>query len=194
MADSRFRILTVCTGNICRSPAAELLLAAEFTDLAVADRFSVASAGTHALTGWPISPPMDELLADRGIPSDRFVARQATASMLAESDLILTATRAHRTWVAATEPRVLRRAFTLTEFADAVRNRGGADIDPAALVAWASANRPKSERAAVAPVRRGYSTGDILDPYGRGDAAYLSSLNQIVPLAETIAVVLSQTV
>ena len=193
MADSRFRILTVCTGNICRSPAAELLLAAEFTELAVTDRFSVSSAGTHAMAGWPISSPMDELLADRGIPSDRFIARQATASMLAESDLILTATRAHRAWVTATEPRVVRRAFTLTGFADAVRNRGATDIDPAALVAWASANRPTSERA-VAPTRRGQVAGDILDPYGRGDAAYVVSLSQIVPLTETIAEALSQTV
>lgn len=192
MADSRFRILIVCTGNICRSPAAELLLTAEFADLAVTDRFSVSSAGTHAMTGWPISSPMDELLADRGISGDRFVARQATASMLAESDLILTATRQHRTWITATEPRTLRRAFTLTEFADAVRAHDDSDTEPAALVAWASANRPTSERA-VAPIRRGYAAGDILDPYGRGDAAYVASLNQIAPLTETIATALTRT-
>ncbi|MCC7128594.1 MAG: hypothetical protein IT192_07250, partial [Microbacteriaceae bacterium] len=41
------RILTVCTGNICRSPLAEALLAKELKGLPVA----VESAGTGAIDG-----------------------------------------------------------------------------------------------------------------------------------------------
>jgi protein-tyrosine-phosphatase len=42
-------------------------------------------------------------------------------------------------------------------------------------------------RSRGALTRRGYDEGDILDPYGRGDAAYRAALGQIVPLAERIA-------
>ncbi|GAA1440843.1 arsenate reductase/protein-tyrosine-phosphatase family protein [Leifsonia poae] len=188
MSSDPFRVLAVCTGNICRSPATELLLAAGLSD---DPRFDVSSAGTHAMAGWPISPPMDELLADLGIPSDRFTARQATRSLLAGSDLILTATREHREWVVGEQPRALRRVFTLTEFADAVRDHGDTSgtrgMSAAELVAWAAANRPSARIADLGSVtRRGYLEGDILDPYGRGRAAYHASLAQIEPLTASI--------
>mgnify|MGYP002738687724 CR=1 FL=1 len=50
---SPYRILTVCTGNVCRSPAAERLL--EHT---LNPSVTVRSAGTRALVGEPIHPPM----------------------------------------------------------------------------------------------------------------------------------------
>ncbi|WP_223692410.1 arsenate reductase/protein-tyrosine-phosphatase family protein [Leifsonia poae] len=192
MPDSLFRILTVCTGNICRSPAADLLFAA---DLAGDERFAVSSAGTHAESGWPISPPMGALLAEQGIPSDGFVARQATKALLAESDLVLTATREHREWITGHDPRTVRRAFTMTEFADAVRaHPNPAELTAAELVAWAAANRPSAGvTTRGATTRRGYVEGDILDPYGRGDAAYVASLAQIQPLTRAISAVLLTT-
>jgi protein-tyrosine-phosphatase len=179
-----FRILTVCTGNICRSPAMEFVLAQE---LASDGRFAVHSAGTHAERGWPVNPPMDRLLEDRGADVSSFVARQADRAMLAEADLVLTATQQHLGWVTEHEPRVLRRAFTMTEFADAIAGAPD-DLDAAALVAWAASHRPPLRvRSRGALTRRGYDEGDILDPYGRGDAAYRAALGQIVPLAERIA-------
>jgi protein-tyrosine phosphatase len=194
MSASPFRILVVCTGNICRSPAADLLLVA---DLAGDERFVVGSAGTQAMAGWPVSPPMAALLTERGIRSDGFVARQATRALLGESDLILTATREHREWVAAHDPRTIRRAFTMTEFSEALRAPGHADpatLTPTELVAWATSHRPHPRLAGRgALVRRGYADGDILDPYGRGDAAYISSLTQIEPLTAAIAEALRST-
>lgn len=192
MAESTFSILAVCTGNICRSPAAGLLLAA---DLAADGRFVLSSAGTRAMTGWPISPPMAQLLSEQGISSTGFVSRQATPTLLADADLILTATLEHRDWVTGREPRALRRAFTLTEFAGAVsRHSDPSVVSPAELVAWAAGNR-RSIALAGRPSasRRGYAEGDILDPYGREDAAYLRSLAQIEPLTTLIAGVLLTT-
>ena len=40
-----FSIVTVCTGNICRSPMAEALLRSELTDAGLAQRVRVSSAG-----------------------------------------------------------------------------------------------------------------------------------------------------
>lgn len=192
MPHATFRILTLCTGNICRSPAADLLLAHALSGDA---RFSVGSAGTHAMREWGISSPMDELLAERGIESDQFASRQADHRMLSGSDLVLTATREHREWAVGTAPGVVRRAFTLTEFADAV----AAHPEPTALTAreltaWAASHRPSAAVAnRGAATRRGYVEGDILDPYGRGRSAYVASLGQIEPLTARIAAVLLTT-
>jgi len=185
-----FRILTVCTGNICRSPAMDLLLAHELRD---DRRFAVSSAGTHAEVGWPVNPPMDRMLADRGIDVRNFAARQATRDILSSSELIVTATQQHRAWVTDEEPRSVRRAFTLTEFADAIEG-APAGLTAAELVAWAAAHRPALRvRSLGSPMRRGYDEGDILDPYGRGDAAYAGALAQIDPLVERVAAALRAT-
>jgi len=60
--DGPFSILTVCTGNVCRSPAVERLLSTE-----LGPTVQVSSAGTHALVGHPISQPMAALLTASGI-------------------------------------------------------------------------------------------------------------------------------
>ncbi|MGN7797575.1 arsenate reductase/protein-tyrosine-phosphatase family protein [Leifsonia sp. 22587] len=182
-----FRILTVCTGNICRSPAMHLLLAHE---LAGDERFAVSSAGTHAEVGWPVHPPMDRMLIARGIDVEGFSARQADRHMLEESGLILTATQQHRGWVAERDPRTVRRVFTFTEFADATTG-APAGLESAELVAWAASHRPAVRvRSIGAATRRGYDEGDILDPYGRGDAAFTAALLQIDPLVQRVARVL----
>ncbi|MGH1525239.1 hypothetical protein ACRAWC_14830 [Leifsonia sp. L25] len=193
-ARTRFDILAICTGNICRSPAMDLLLAHE---LAVADsaarRFAVSSAGTHAMTGWPVNPPMGRLLEADGISVDGFVARQADPAMLTGSGLILTATREHREWVVHRAPSTVRRAFALTEFADAVRNTDPAAHDPAGLVEWAAAHRPPAGVVSHSATRRGYAEGDILDPYGLGDAAFDAAFAQITAATRVIAAALRTT-
>ena len=47
---NKMRVLTICTGNICRSPMAEGILRATFQ----ADPLmTISSAGTHAVAGNP---------------------------------------------------------------------------------------------------------------------------------------------
>lgn len=54
------RLLTVCTGNVCRSPAAAVMLRAAFAAEGLADRVEVGSAGTS----WEAEGmPMDERTA-----------------------------------------------------------------------------------------------------------------------------------
>jgi low molecular weight protein-tyrosine phosphatase len=83
-----YRIITVCTGNICRSPMAELMLqrAADDAGLDVV----VDSAGT---SGWergnPIDPRAAAQLDGVGIPSAAHLARQFRDQWFAERDLIL---------------------------------------------------------------------------------------------------------
>jgi protein-tyrosine phosphatase len=163
-----FDVLMVCTGNICRSPMAELLLAEALRGAVDADGravFRVHSAGTYGLHGYPIDAHAGRLMTDRGIDPSAFRAREITASMVAGADLVLTATREHRAHVVTLHPRASQRAFTIREFGrlcsgvDAERLPSGDPVARArALVTAAAAQRgmftvPRHE-------------DDVADPYG----------------------------
>lgn len=79
------RITTVCLGNICRSPIAAAVLAAELADLDV----EVDSLGTG---GWHVGEGADPraiaALQRAGYDLEH-TARQASADVLADSDLVL---------------------------------------------------------------------------------------------------------
>ena len=80
----------VCTGNICRSPMAEVVLRAQLAAAGLHDRVIVDSAGTGDWhVGDPMNPPARKQLARRGYDGAAHEARQFDASWLAERDLIL---------------------------------------------------------------------------------------------------------
>lgn len=91
-----YRILTVCTGNICRSPMAEYALRQALEADGLADRVEVASVAT---SGWEIGNPVDPragaLLARHGIDAGGHRAEQMDAEMLRGADLILTLDHDH---------------------------------------------------------------------------------------------------
>ncbi len=85
-----YRIVTVCTGNICRSPMAEIMLTRAFGEAGLADDVVIDSAGT---TGWEAGKPIDERaaakLTELGLASDTHRARQFDPAWYAGRDLIL---------------------------------------------------------------------------------------------------------
>jgi protein-tyrosine-phosphatase len=89
------RILLVCTGNICRSPLAAALL-----DRALqrrgAEGVVVASAGTGAWDGAPVSEGAYLIGLERGLDLSAHRARLLTRELVDEADLILTMARHHR--------------------------------------------------------------------------------------------------
>jgi protein-tyrosine phosphatase len=108
-------LLAVCTGNVCRSPAAERLLLARLAPSAA--EVAVSSAGTHALVGHPIDPPVAELLQREGIDPAGFSARQLVPEHIRSADLVVVMTKAHRSAVVAAEPTAVRKTFLLRELA-----------------------------------------------------------------------------
>jgi protein-tyrosine phosphatase len=86
-----FRVLFICMGNICRSPAAEIVFRRGVAEAGLDAAIHIDSAGTigyHAGKG--PDPRMADTLRRRGYPiAGR--ARQVTARDLAEFDLILAA-------------------------------------------------------------------------------------------------------
>ncbi|HEX7489934.1 MAG TPA: low molecular weight protein-tyrosine-phosphatase [Anaeromyxobacteraceae bacterium] len=81
------RVLMVCTGNICRSPMAEVLLARRLRERGVAA--DVESAGISALVGRPAERHAQELMRERGLDLSRHLARQLTPELLREFELVL---------------------------------------------------------------------------------------------------------
>ena len=80
-------IVTVCVGNICRSPMAEYLIRQD--PQAQKAGVVVSSAGLAAMTGSPADPIAQELLLARGIALSAHRARRFTLDLLNRSDLIL---------------------------------------------------------------------------------------------------------
>lgn len=76
------RILCVCLGNICRSPAAEAVLRARGADVD-----SAGTAGWHV--GKPPYGPMRDAAQARGLDMTGLAARQFEAADFTRFDLIL---------------------------------------------------------------------------------------------------------
>jgi protein-tyrosine phosphatase len=88
-------VVFVCSGNICRSPIAEKVFAAELERAGLAEGVRVTSAGTG---GWHVGDAVDEraaaVLRAAGYPSDHR-ARQVDADTMA-ADLIVALDDTHR--------------------------------------------------------------------------------------------------
>ncbi|KRC66051.1 hypothetical protein ASE12_15580 [Aeromicrobium sp. Root236] len=170
MSSQRFAILAVCTANICRSPIMEALLRAQLDD----EEFEVASAGTQ---GWDLQP-MDGMAAMElmrlGHSNTNFRSHAIDTYLVDSADLILTATRSHRSAVLEITPAALRRTFTLLEFAALCDIVDG--DDPRALVADASRQRSKAP-----------SDIDIGDPYRRSPEVHRHTADQIDAAVRTIS-------
>lgn len=175
-----YEILTVCTGNICRSPAAHLLLAEQARRLE-GDRPSikVSSAGTRALVNQGVHGPMDKLLAEIGVSSSGFVARQLSESDVAGADLILALTAEHKSLVVELDPVALRKTFTLGELAEICRQLDAGEIQ--AVRSGSLGERFRNLVGLASSHRGGFdvSTLDVPDPYRRSAEMYELSLNQI---------------
>ena len=79
-----YTVMTVCTGNICRSPMAEIILRAEFGRRGLADKVNVESSGvSDEEYGNPIDRRAVKVLKERGyeLPSHHSrIASRATKS------------------------------------------------------------------------------------------------------------------
>ena len=152
-----YDVLVVCVGNLCRSPLAERLLVSRLASTEV----RVASAGLHAVVGAPMDASAAAELTRLGGDPSEFEARQLTARMATDADLVLTATRAIRGQVVATAPATLKRTFTLLELAALVEAPpwGGPDGDAAETI-----SRAADWRASVSGLGDAL---DVPDPIGR---------------------------
>jgi len=122
-ASRPYRIIAVCTGNICRSPMAELMLAEAFDAEGLADVVVVDSAGTTSYeVGRPIDPRAARKLSAHRIASGSHVARVWRQEWFQERELILALDVDHYGWLqqAAPRPADLAKIRMLRSFDTAV--------------------------------------------------------------------------
>jgi len=185
-AGEKARVLVVCTGNVCRSPLIERALRH-----GVGARIEVESAGTAAKVGSPMDRRAAAQLQAWRMEPGGFVARQLVAGMVAQADLVLTATRAHRGAVAALHPPALAYTFTLSDFSDLVAAASAPvlaeDSGLPALVRLTAAQRGMSRPRPAAEV-------DLVDPYRRSDATFRQMLKQVSSVLPPVIYALSAAV
>jgi protein-tyrosine phosphatase len=147
------RVCFVCTGNICRSPSAEVVLRARLAEAGWTDRVVVDSAGTgpwHA--GKDMDPRARQALTRRGYAPPVHVARQFAAVDFSGRDLVIALDAGH-----------LARLGQLARLAD----------DPTDAAASISLLRSYDPAAVAA------GELDLADPYYDGDAEFEAALTQI---------------
>lgn len=97
MTDDPYRVMTVCTGNICRSPMAAIVLRDRLDAAGLGEVVDIDSAGvSDEETGNPVDRRARRVLAEHGYPTgDGHRARQITAADIASHDLVLAMTANH---------------------------------------------------------------------------------------------------
>lgn len=189
-----FTILTVCTGNICRSPVAELLLTRGLADL---PDVVITSAGTGALVGAGIPDPALRLLRADGVDGRGHTSQQLTSDMIREADLVLAMAREHRRAAVELVPAATRRTFTVREFAR-VSEALSREAAPA------TGEDDPSERMRAAVLRAAGVRGmvpqpadprelDVIDPYRKSDEVFRQSFEELTPAVRSVVDYLSRS-
>ena len=190
-----FRILTVCTGNVCRSPLAEQLLRARLNPAVV----TVKSAGVSALVGVGMPEPALEWANRLGVTdAASHVAQQVTAELVRGADLVLAMARDHRRALVELTPAATRKTFTVRELAhiaagisdDELRQEIAGSTDPDEAIR-AAVDLASAMRGVVEPVASPVDL-DVVDPYRQAAAVYEKSASQLAPAVDAVALYLAR--
>ncbi len=171
-------ILMVCTGNVCRSPAAEALLQQYLGDIA-----TVSSAGTRALVDAGVPAQMLLSLDEAGIDARGHRGRQFNETLARDADIIIAMTHEHRRRIVQEVPAVLRRTLLLDEIAKAARASAPIEGNTPAerladLVAAVQGFRPELSAMTIE---------DVPDPYKRTLDVYDESYAMIEAAVKDLA-------
>jgi protein-tyrosine phosphatase len=156
-----YRVMTVCTGNICRSPIAEAVLRDRFEAAGLGDRVVVDSGGISSEElGNPIDPRAARVLREAGYSVPTGTAHQVTRDDIGTRDLLLPMTAQHARRLRTQAP---------TEAA-AAKVRMYRSFDPAAP------GLDVVDESAL----------DVEDPWYGGQDDFLATLEQVEAAADAI--------
>ncbi|HEY7980811.1 MAG TPA: hypothetical protein VID19_04945 [Candidatus Eremiobacteraceae bacterium] len=160
MAHASPRLLFVCSGNICRSPLAEVMARAALAAAGV--EAIVQSCGTSALTGQRAEHGARSAAADLGLLLDAHRAQPVTRDLVTAASLVVCVTDRHRDHVRqffAHERAKIVSFDEVTGLGDIPDPYGGSDADYRALRDQLEQGMPKIiERIKVARTEAGEPT------------------------------------
>ena len=174
------RILTVCTGNVCRSPYIERRLQHELDRAWGPGAVEVSSAGTGALVDAAMDPDALSRLGAAGGAGEDFRARAITRELVADAQLVIVATRDHRGAVSRLYPRALSRIHALRDLAQLAE--GVADDE---LPGRTSARAWLDEVVPLIASKRGLRPplepreADVVDPFRQGRDVFDTMSTQV---------------
>ena len=180
--DEAFRVLIVCTANLCRSPIAEHLL--RQANSAVGLNWAIESAGVSASIGLATHPLAADVLAERSITAREWRSRRLTRPMIERADLVLAAAAEHRRAVVVLDPRAAHRTFTLLQFARFAALAGPISRHDLAMAGNTLLSRVATVRGDLQPVDPG--ADDLPDPMGKPLRAFQASAIQIQDAVDRI--------
>ncbi len=112
-------ILFVCTGNVCRSPMAEILFNAKAQRAGENDQYMAQSAGTWALDNQPASVFAVTAMAKRKLDLSPHRGRTITPAMLDAADLVIVMTRSHAEALRSEFPMYRKKFHLMSELQSA---------------------------------------------------------------------------
>jgi len=108
-----YRVLFICTANICRSPLAEVILQKKIDDAGLSGQMEAASCGLLAMDGQEACHASVEVAAENEIDLSRHRSTSITAQDLRLSNLILTMTPDHRDEILYYHSATVDNVYTL---------------------------------------------------------------------------------
>lgn len=160
-------VLTVCTGNICRSPYIAGALAAAVPSL------TIGGAGTYAMVGELPTPEVLVALKTVGAP-EPVVARQLNRKIVRAAGFILTATAQHRGEVLRLDKTAAERTFTLKEAARLAEGYVAVGATPQERLADLARHLVGKAEQDVWD-----HDDDLADPYGLDAEAYATMVAEV---------------
>jgi protein-tyrosine phosphatase len=161
------KVLMVCTGNICRSPMAEVMLRAELERRGCSG-IEVASAGTWAGFGNPAQPEAREVVRDRGIDLEAHRSRPIDPAELADADLVVAMTSVHARELRQLSDVVDEKMVLMKEFVEMEVDECSSSAQTDRLRTMLAGKRPEPRRAL-----------DLDDPMGLPVFAYERAAGEI---------------
>lgn len=170
MSDAPARIVMVCTGNICRSPAMHYLAKREWGDAA-----EVTSAGIYAEIGMDVPSPMRMSARRHGLDIPPHRPTQLDRGILERADLVLVATQQHATWIEEEWNGVPPHAFGIKEAHElSERAEPPMGASPRERLVNAAAALHAARQADPAPLR------SLDDPWSLDQDTYDRVMDEIV--------------